>query len=148
MKTVRLVPLAKNGTVETSCAIPQEIRDHFPVSALWYQKVGYEPPWIGYVAFDGEQCVGSCGFKTAPQNGIVEIAYGTAEALRGRGYATAMARALVAIALARDPRIIVTAQTLPHQSASTSVLQKIGFVHTRNVQHPEDGLVWEWELRS
>lgn len=116
------------------------------MSRDWYAKVGYEPPWIGYVAFDGSECVGMCGFKTAPQNGASEIAYGTVKNHEGKGYATQMARQLIDLANKTDPKIKITAQTLPQISASTSVLEKLGFIYAADIQHPEDGLVWEWHL--
>ena len=144
MITLCLIPLEKNGTVQCDWAIPSEIQEHFPASALWYQKVGYEPPWIGYVAFYGDQCVGSCGFKTPPKSGEVEIAYGTAKPHQGKGYGTSMARALIKLARETDPQIVVTAQTLPHESPSTKLLRKLGFICTGDVNHPEDGTVWEW----
>src|SRR5688572_758992 len=146
MRELQLVPLEKTGTVRCDLVIPAKISEHFPVSALWYQKVGYEPPWIGYIAFDGDQCVGSCGFKTAPKDGEVEIAYGTAMPHQGKGYGTAMARALIKLARQTEPQITLTAQTLPQESPSTKLLSKLGFIHAGDVMHPEDGLVWEWKL--
>ena len=58
-----------------------------------------------------------------------------------------MAGELIQIARQADANIAVFAQTLPAENASTSVLKKLGFTLTGSVQHPEDGLVWEWELR-
>jgi [ribosomal protein S5]-alanine N-acetyltransferase len=40
----------------------------------------------------------------------------------------------------------VAAQTLPEESASTSVLKKLGFRLVGQVEHPEDMPVWEWQL--
>jgi len=34
----------------------------------------------------------------------------------------------------------------PEENASTSVLKKLRFRLVGAVQHPEDGLVWEWQL--
>ena len=111
-----------------------------------YRAVGYEPPWIGYLAFDGGSCVGTCGFKAPPQNNRVEIAYFTFPEHESRGVATRMASELVRLALDRMPGVIVAAQTLPEDSASTSVLQKLRFRRVGTVAHVEDGLVWEWQL--
>lgn len=60
--------------------------------------------------------------------------------------ATALATELVQIAREEDASLTVFAQTLPEESASTSILKKLGFQMMRTVDHPEDGLVWEWEL--
>ncbi len=112
-----------------------------------YQRVGYEPPWIGYLAFDHEVCVGSCGFKSPPQDNRVEIAYFTFPGNESRGVATRMASALIVIAREKAPGVKVAAQTLPEENASTSVLKKLRFTLVGTVEHPEDGLVWEWQLK-
>lgn len=146
MNRLSFFPVQKDGSIQRAGELPEFIAQGAAMSRDWYAKVGYEPPWIGYVAFDGNECVGMCGFKTAPQEGASEIAYGTARTHEGKGYATQMARQLIELAAQTAPEVKITAQTLPEKSASTSVLQKLGFVHAKDVQHPEDGLVWEWHL--
>lgn len=111
-----------------------------------YRTVGYQPPWTGYLAFEDDVCVGACGFKSPPQNNRVEIAYFTFPAHESRGLATQMAAELIAIGKAHAPDVRVTAQTLPEENASTSILKKLGFRLLGTVEHPEDGMVWEWEL--
>jgi RimJ/RimL family protein N-acetyltransferase len=113
-----------------------------------YRAVGYEPPWIGYLAFENGACVGSCGFKSPPQNNRVEIAYYTFPEYESRGIATAMAAELIRLALDKMPAVTVAAQTLPEESASTSILKKLRFRLVTTVEHPEDGLVWEWQLSN
>ena len=90
--------------------------------------------------------MGACGFKSSPVAGRVEIAYGTFPGHEGRGFATTMARELVQISRQEDTSLTVTAQTLPEENASTSILKKLGFTLVGPVEHPEDGTVWEWEL--
>ena len=98
------------------------------------------------MAQEDGQLVGMCGFKSPPQNGRVEIAYGTTPGNEGRGIATQMARQLVQMARETEEGITVVAQTLPEEGASTAVLRKLGFVLDGTVDHPEDGEVWEWCL--
>ena len=91
------------------------------VRALGLRSDGHDgttPPWVGYAAFVGDTQVGRCAFKAPPANGVVEIAYNTLEGFEGRGVATEMARALLAIAYAEKPRPIVIAQT-PSGASST-----------------------------
>lgn len=89
--------------------------------------------------------VGTCGFKSAPCGGEVEIAYSTFPKYQGRGHATTMARVLLDIA-ANDPHVTaVTAQTLPRESPSTSILRRLGFILEQTLEHPEDGTVWHWK---
>jgi RimJ/RimL family protein N-acetyltransferase len=109
-----------------------------------YETTAYFPPWIGYLASEGDVLVGTCAFKSAPKDGVVEIAYFSFPGHEGRGVATQMAQTLIEISSAADPSVTVIAQTLPARGASTRVLQKLGFSWRRSLQHPEDGLVWEW----
>jgi [ribosomal protein S5]-alanine N-acetyltransferase len=123
-------------------AIAKEVGKSY--SAL-YSEIGFVRPWTGYLAVIDSLCVGTCGFKSPPVNGHVEIAYFTFPEYEGRGYATLMAQMLVEMARITDPNVTVIAQTQPHNGASTRILEKIGFKLTGSIQHPEDGEVWEWE---
>jgi ribosomal-protein-alanine N-acetyltransferase len=119
-------------------------------AALWKKfmlSVRALPPWIGYLTVDipSKTIVGTCAFKGNPdQNGTVEIAYFTFPAHEGRGYATAMARALIQVALSQKQVPTIIAHTLPKTNASTTVLQKAGMKFVGNAVDPEDGLVWRW----
>ncbi len=113
-----------------------------------YWSGEYEPPWIGYLAIENGTCVGSCGFKSPPQNNRVEIAYFTFPGHESRGVATQMASELIHLARDKMSAVTIAAQTLPEENASTSVLKKLRFHLIDTVEHPEDGLVWEWQLRS
>ncbi len=86
-------------------------------------------------------------FKSAPVDGRLEIAYGTLPGHEGKGVATTMAKALVEMVDQEGADLTVFAQTLPEGNASTSILKKLGFTLAGTVEHPEDGTVWEWELR-
>lgn len=109
-----------------------------------YKYVGFNPPWIGYLAKRGTDVVGTCAFKSSPRNGRVEIAYFTLPGHEGKGVATEMARQLVRFANEADESVTIFAQTPVMTDASTRVLQKIGFRSVGRVMHPEDGAVFEW----
>ena len=117
-------------------------------TAQLYARAGFEEPWIGYLAVADETAVGACGYKAKPQDGRVEIAYFTFPEFEGRGYASAMAARLVAIAREHDSSVVVAAQTLPERNASHRVLEKLAFRHVDTIAHPEDGEVWEWRLNE
>jgi [ribosomal protein S5]-alanine N-acetyltransferase len=125
---------------------PQIAAEVVAATTQRYRAVGYEPPWIGYLAIENGTCVGTCGFKSPPQNNRVEIAYFTFPGHESRGVATRMASKLVGLASDRTPAVTVAALTLPEENASTSVLRKLRFRLVATVEHPEDGLVWEWQL--
>ena len=142
---MELVAITKNGeTAKPLPTAPKIAEETVQAMTQLYRAVGYEPPWIGYVALEENICVGICGFKSPPENNRVEIAYFTFPEYESRGIATRMATELVRIALNKMPAVTVAAQTLPEENASTSVLKKLKFHFVDAVQHPEDGLVWEW----
>ncbi len=102
----------------------------------------------GYLTLDAESraVVGTCGFRTQPsKDGIVEIAYFTFPRFEGRGYATSMARELLALAASSPLVRRVIAHTLPERNPSTRVLEKVAMRFVGEVDDPEDGRVWRWE---
>ncbi len=145
MKEVELVQISRTGEPEqTVDPLPEAIRRVCGATAAFHQRIGFDPPWVGYVSVCNGKAVGAGGFKGTPARGKVEIAYFTLPDLEGQGYATATARALTALARHAAPYITVIAQTLPERNASNALLQKLGFAFAGGVDHPEDGLVWEW----
>ena len=142
---MRLDPIPRDGIPEAT-VLPEIAREVCGMMIAFYQEHGYEEPWTGYLAFEGDECVGSCAFKTPPRERQVEIAYFTFPGNEGRGIATWMASQLAAIAFRQDLATTVIAQTLPEENASTRILSKLGFRMTGEIDHPEDGRVWQWEL--
>ncbi|MGK2864313.1 MAG: GNAT family N-acetyltransferase [Chitinophagaceae bacterium] len=129
-----------NGEFETH----PDCKEYLQVSIDFFSKVGYVLPWIGYYVKLNNEFVGSAAFKGKPKNKKVEISYGTFAKYQGRGIGTRICRHLVLIAIKTDPGVIVTARTLPQESASTSILKKNGFALAGTVWDEEDGNVWEW----
>jgi len=144
---VEFIAITENGEMAKPVSSPhQVVADVAGAMSQMYRAVGYEPPWIGYLAIEDDICVGTCGFKSPPQNNRVEIAYFTFPEYESRGVATRMAAELIRLALDKMPAVTVAAQTLPEENASTSVLKKLRFRKVNIVEHPEDGLIWEWHL--
>jgi ribosomal-protein-alanine N-acetyltransferase len=105
-------------------------------------------PWIhGFAVVDKQTdlVVGGVGFVGPPVDGVVEIAYGIVPGFQGRGYATEAAEAGVAFARGQGVSRVI-AHTLPTRNPSTRVLERCAFVFVGPVEHPEDGLVWRWQL--
>lgn len=91
--------------------------------------------------------IGSCGFTGMPEaDGTVEIGYEVAPHYRNCGFATEIARALIAHAFEFSAVTKVQAHTLAEENASGTVLLKCGMVRTHELQHPEDGKLWHWEI--
>lgn len=144
---MKLIPLSELGQpTEPISDLPKEAIDVGAAYVCLYQSVGYQSPWLGYLALVDGTCVGSCGFKAPPKDNRVEIAYFTFSAFEGKGMATRMAEALLSMSSHAAPQVVVAAQTLPKESPSTTILKKLGFKHVATLQHPEDGEVWEWQL--
>jgi RimJ/RimL family protein N-acetyltransferase len=139
--------IEQDGTVPTfSGVLPDVAQQVLHTTKVFFQFNGYHQPWVGYLAEENSVATGTCGFKSAPADGRVEIAYMTFPPFEGRGVATRMAAELIRLARQSDPQIIVVAQTLPEPNASNHILQKLGFSRLGTVEQPEDGAVWEWEI--
>jgi [ribosomal protein S5]-alanine N-acetyltransferase len=92
--------------------------------------------------------IGTGGYKGRPtDDGAVEIGYEIAEKYRNLGLATEFARALAANAFTYQEVNSVIAHTLGEINSSTKVLTKCDFVKVEEIDDPEDGLIWKWELR-
>lgn len=106
----------------------------------------HSPPWCGYIGRCDGVPVGYAGFKSSPSpSGEVEIGYLTFPNFEGRGAASAIAAALIAIARQQNIKT-VSAHTLTNENASTGVLRRNGFVRDGEGHDPEEGIVWRWRL--
>jgi RimJ/RimL family protein N-acetyltransferase len=106
--------------------------------------------WLCYLPVLKEEnmLVGSCGYKGDPVNGMIEIGYEVARDYRGNGLATEMAEHLIKYALL-DPAIeYVQAHTLAEVNESGTVLRKCGMQKMEELEDPEDGKIWRWEIRK
>ncbi len=97
-------------------------------------------PWLGFWAVIDGAVVGSGMCKSAPKDGQVEIGYGVAPSVEGKGIATELAKRLTAFAFDLGAESVI-AHTLPDGFASQRVLAKAGFFSVGEVVDPEDGLV-------
>ena len=147
MPRLRLTGIGEEGApAEDVGALPSVAEEASAATANFYRKAGFSPPWIGYLAIWDDSIVGTCAFKGAPAYGRVEIAYYTFPPFEGRGVARMMAAELIAVAHKAEPEIEIFAQTLPETNASNVILQKLGFEYAGRVNHPREGVVWEWRL--
>jgi len=119
-------------------------KDNIYMSIDFYQRVGYNPPWIGYYVKEDDEFIAAVGFKGPPVNGSIEIAYGVFEPYQHKGIGTEICKMLVELSLKTDQTIRITARTLPENNFSTRVLEKNNFIFAGEINDPEDGEVWEW----
>lgn len=145
----RLVACGRDGRpLEPLGELPEAILDVGRATAAFYDQAGFEPPWIGYVALDGDQPVGGGAFVGPPADGRVEIAYFTLPELRSRGHATRTAAQLIAIARHARPGIAIWAKTLPEPGPSASILARLGFRRAGTAVDHEIGEAWVWLLED
>lgn len=107
------------------------------------------PWWLLYLIVhrEDDRLIGLCGYAGPPDgDGFVEICYGVAPALSGRGLATEAALALATHAFERPSVTGIRAHTHPGPGASTRILTKCGFTRTADFHDPDEGRVWRWEL--
>ncbi len=72
---LELIPITESGApAKPLPSTPEVAAEVVEAMTQLYRAVGYEPPWIGYLAIETGDCVGTCGFKSPPQNNRVEIA--------------------------------------------------------------------------
>jgi [ribosomal protein S5]-alanine N-acetyltransferase len=144
-----LVPCDRDGVPDHAIPkLPESLVANCRATADLYRRVGFMPPWIGYVAVVDGRGVGGGAFVGPPKEGCVEIAYFTLEHEQGRGYASRTAASLVALARAHDPAIRLKAFTLKQENASTKILRARGFSIVGVAQDADAGEVWEWRDRQ
>lgn len=140
------------ATKQWVTSLPPEIQKE--ISPVWLARLhaATEPSaWICGFDITRKQdnvAVGSCAFKSPPQDGLVEIAYGIEEEFQKLGYATESAIALTRFALSCAEVKVVCAHTKDDNVASIRVLEKAGFVAQGRVIDPEDGEVLRFEIRK
>ena len=143
--TFSLVPCDQNGNpAQTIPDMPEALIANCQATADLYRRVGFAPPWIGYIAVVNNRGVGGGAFVGPPKDGYVEIAYFTLENEQSKGYASQSASSLVALARAHDPEIGLKAFTLKEENASTKILGALGFSIVGVAQDADAGEVWEW----
>lgn len=108
-----------------------------------------ERNWWGYFPIHklDNRLIGSGGYKGKPtHDGVVELGYEIIPDYRNRGLATEMTNGLIENAF-KDYRVkSIIAHTLGQKNPSVSVLMKCGFKKVGEIDDPEDGLIWRWEL--
>ena len=122
----------------------------FPEALAFTRDVlaaGAAPEWFSHLIVDPDaaEVVGLGGYTGPPADGVVEIGYSVAPGRRGRGHATAAARTWIASARAHGA-VRMIAHTLAEEGPSTAVLRRCGFTRAAQVEDPEEGPVWRWEL--
>jgi len=109
------------------------------------EKAPSEPVWDWIAIHRSDHAViGGIGFMGGPdKDGVVEVGYDIVPEYRKQGYATEMARSLVAWALQETDIKVVTASCLDDNIGSIKVLENVGM---RRLE-PEENML-KWEIRK
>lgn len=126
-----------------------EFRDTFTPS---YHRWKAHPPlrdWWVYLIIhvQDNMLIGSCGYKGEPDsNGMVEIGYEIITPYREKGLGTETAKGLLDHAFQHASVRKVIAHTMAEENASGHILEKLGFAQTQDVNDPDEGQLWRWEI--
>jgi RimJ/RimL family protein N-acetyltransferase len=163
IRFVQLSPVVLTGLIDgdlaaASAAAGVEL-SRFLVDEAWLWRIRREQiardplsaEWIARAAVDARTgvVVGHGGFHGPPDaEGSVEVAYSVDPALRLRGYAKAILRALLQRA-DQDPGVrVVRASIRPDNVGSLATIAGSGFVKVGEQWDPEDGLEWVFQRRA
>jgi hypothetical protein len=81
---IQLVEVQLNGRPAQEAPLNDTARSVCEATVSVYERTGFLPPWVGYLAIRQDEAVGTCAFKSPPIAGCVEIAYFTFPATKGR----------------------------------------------------------------
>jgi [ribosomal protein S5]-alanine N-acetyltransferase len=105
--------------------------------------------WNGYFFIHSKDkvLIGNGGFVGyLDESGIVEIGYEIASEYWNRGFATEAAKGMIDYAFAHEEVKAVIAHTLAEKNASNNVLQKVGMRFICELDNPEVGKIWRWQI--
>jgi RimJ/RimL family protein N-acetyltransferase len=150
-RRLRLVLQTREEVEQMIAAMPEA--DRAQISPLWIDQMRAAKagdPWafaFRVISRETGASVGTCSFKGAPVDGVVEISYSVIPEMERKGVATESAQALFDYAASRAEVRVVRAHTLPVAPASKRVLAKCGFDFVGETVDPEDGLVHRFERK-
>lgn len=144
MDEMKLIPITQQEDKTKELYASEQCQMLLAMCDDFYEKVGYNIPWVGYFIIKQDKIVGSCSFVGEPKDGKVELAYWTFKEFEGQGIASFACKKLVAIAMQADPSLTITAKTAPERNASTKILENNHFAFKEIVQDDEIGDAWLW----
>ena len=141
-----LLPIREHADENPEFSSHPDCQDSYAMTISFYQRIGFQPPWISYYASVNSELVGAAAYKGKPVDNQVEIAYGVFPRFQNQGIGARICRELVLLAQKTDPSVIITARTMPEENFSSKILRKNNFKLRGTVNDPADGDVWEWEF--
>jgi ribosomal-protein-alanine N-acetyltransferase len=146
---IRLVAINASGQTEDPTITIEDpnLRTFCSDCRAHYDRVGFYPPWIGYLAVRDDVPMALCGFRGPPDEyERVEIAYRIAPGCERQGLGGPMLEALIGIARDHNPRMTLFTVTEPGDEGSTHLLTRLGFTSAGECDDPYLGRAWRWWL--
>ena len=105
---IRLIKCDPAGKpLEPVRVVPADIERKCTAAAERYQELGYQPPWISYIAVTDGRVVGYCDFWGPPAGGYVGVEFLSCSGGGEMRTLRFMESSLFAIAKEQDQRLIV-----------------------------------------
>lgn len=145
---LRLEPIPLNPDKSEKIYASDDCQNLLNMWEGFYPAIGYHFPWVGYLVINSDHVVGSCAFTGRPKDNKVEVSYWTFKEHEGKGISSWSCKELVSIARKNNPELIISAKTAPEKNASTTILERNGFVFSGIVQDHDIGDAWEWIYNS
>lgn len=123
---------------------------HVAARSIALAAAGHPLPWSTtflIVEDESNKAVGSCGFKSCPRDGTVEVGYGVAPSAQSRGAATEALQLLLQKAFNAGAKEVL-AEIVPDNFASMRVVRKAGFEQTGNRVDDQHEFVIQWSKRG
>ena len=115
---------------------------------IYFWAIADDAPWCAYLFMESESktVVGNGGFKGAPKNNTLEIGYEVYHKFYKKGYATEAVARLIALVDSKKIKIVF-AETEIENKASMRVLEKNGFMVTKNFTNKDGELMCAFERK-
>ena len=133
----------ENQSVKDSELIPP----HVISRSIQQLEDGLSSIWVApfqIVDSESTELVGSCGFKNAPENQVVEIGYNIGPSYRNRGAASQAIALLIEYAFSILPTIKVIARISHENIASLRVIEKCGFYYESVITDESCEVLQQW----
>jgi hypothetical protein len=114
-------------------------------AAAMYERTGFHPPWTGYLAFSGSNCVGACSFNGPPAENAAEIRFQAFAGHEGQGAEEAMVRWMVDAAAQARPGVAAVALTPAEAKEDANTLKQLGFHRCGDQEGDNPAMLWRLE---
>ena len=66
---MKLIEIGQTGQLPEAIKLDDHLRMVVEMTVQHFEKFGFVPPWVGYIAVENDVPVGTCAFKSPPVDG-------------------------------------------------------------------------------